>query len=134
MESINEDAMSGESTGFKGPYKPCTANEEIILNEGSAIKPKWLSLEAIRRTIDDSGSPLNDRYQRALTKNPCLSGTILAVATVDESGAVTEISVKSSSADIQAFASSLLPILKKLKFPSTGKKDQFQFELNFLSN
>lgn len=52
--------------------------------------------EQIRRTFDRNAGRINSAYQRALRQNPALRGTVVLTLTIDPSGAVTKVSVKTS--------------------------------------
>lgn len=52
--------------------------------------------EQIRRVFDRYAGRLNSQYQRALRQNPTLQGTVVLNLTIDPSGKVTKVEIKSS--------------------------------------
>lgn len=60
--------------------------------EGKSVRTD----EQIRRTFDRSGGRINSAYQRALRSNPALRGSIVLTLTIDPSGKVSDVKVKSS--------------------------------------
>lgn len=60
--------------------------------EGKSVRTE----EQIRRTFDRSAGRINSAYQRALRQNPALRGTVVLTMTIDPSGAVSKVVIKSS--------------------------------------
>lgn len=52
--------------------------------------------ESIRRVFDRYAGRLNSQYQRALRENPTLQGTVVLHLSIDPSGKVTKVDIKSS--------------------------------------
>ena len=80
--------------------------------EGKSVRTE----EQIRRTFDRGAGRINSAYQRALRQNPALRGTVVLTLTIDPSGAVSKVVVKSSELADPELERRILVIVQSMDF------------------
>ena len=80
--------------------------------EGKSVRTE----EQIRRSFDRSAGRINSAYQRALRQNPALRGTVVLTLTIDPSGAVSKVVVKSSELGDPELERRILVIVQSMDF------------------
>lgn len=72
--------------------------------------------EQIRRVFDRYAGRLNSQYQRALRENPTLQGTVVLHMTIDPSGKVTKVDIKSSELQDESLMKRIRLIVSTMDF------------------
>ncbi len=80
--------------------------------EGKSVRTE----EQIRRTFDRSAGRINSAYQRALRQNPALRGTVVLTMTIDPTGVVSKVVVKSSELGDQELERRIVVIVQSMDF------------------
>jgi protein TonB len=83
---------------------------------GSSASLGGRSDESIRRVMDKNKGGIFAVYNRALRKNPMLSGKLVFEMKIDPSGAISELTLLSSALDDDALTKKILSRIRMIRF------------------
>jgi protein TonB len=83
---------------------------------GSSASLGGRSDESIRRVMDKNKGGIFAVYNRALRKNPTLSGKLVFEMKIDPSGAISELTLLSSALDDDALTKKILSRIRMIRF------------------
>lgn len=118
---------SRETTLIDAPSGAAMANATQAA-ASDAVDYSGRSAESVRRIMDANKGAIFAIYNRALRKDPSLSGKVLFQLLVEPSGAVAEIKLLSSELADQALVSKILSRIKMINF---GSEPVEQTEVNY---
>ena len=118
-----------ESAVYRAEPLPKSAEPEFFDREIALIfnpdepSKRERSADEIERVFQKNKGSIFNLYNRALRKNPSLSGQVVFRLTISSDGYITATKVLSSELDDETLERKLLERIKKFKFPNSNVRE-----------